>query len=571
MESKKNTTMRMVTFYLVVITLAVSPLLSIAQEVRPKLSLEDLWMSGKFRGKRFRAGSWADNGPVITFIERNPESGANDLISYNLEKEQREVILDGTRLHADDVDRLINTESYVYSKDRKKILIYTESARVWRLNTKGYYYIYDIKKESLTPLSQREAGYQMFAKLSPDGKMAAFIRNRNLFLVDLKTQQEKQLTFDGSEGKIINGTTDWVYEEELFLRDGWSWSPDGKHIAFIKFDESGTSEFFMTDLRGMKPQQVTFKYPLAGEANSKVKVGIYNIKSGNISYFNTETWDENDQYEYIARMGWTPKLDGGFKVWMLRMNRDQNSVDLLYGDPETQHHEVVLNETEDTWVEVFNIGKTDQKITFLNDDEHFIWRSEKDGFNHLYLYSNRGKLIRQVTEGEWKVTAFHGVDKTDKVYFTATAESPAERHLYTVALNPGNGATPVRITDEKGWHSINMSSDFSYYIDSYSNRNEPVVTSLHKSDGTIIKVLEKNSRFKEMLSEYQLPKTEFLKLKAADGKTTLHGYMIKPSDFNPDKSYPLLLYTYGGPWAQQVTDRWGGDDSSMACLPCGRT
>ena len=221
----------------------------------PMLTLEDIHASGKFASKSFRGGRWAEQGPVIRFIEREADAGHTNLMTFNLENEQRDVLIDGSKLQATDVDRLIDIENYAYSNDGRSVLIYTDSERVWRVNSKGYYYLYNLETDELKPISDRDAGFQMFAKLSPDGNHVAFVRNRNLFLVDLNTMEEEQLTDDGADGGIINGTSDWVYEEEFRLRDGWSWSPDGKHIAFYKFDESETRDFFMTDLLQQYPEE----------------------------------------------------------------------------------------------------------------------------------------------------------------------------------------------------------------------------------------------------------------------------------------------------------------------------
>ncbi len=552
----KRNTWFLCIIYLFSISLSSSVVL--AQESKPTLTLQDIWAAKKFRGKRFRGGKWAARGPVITFTKLDTATKATNLMSFDLEKNEQKLILDGNKLHAADVDRLIKIQDYTFTKDRKKLLIYTDSARVWRRNTKGYYYIYDFDTEKLTPLAKRDDGYQMFAKISPDEKYAAFVRNRNLFLVELKNMKETQLTKDGSPGKIINGTSDWVYEEEFFLRDGWSWSPDSKYIAFYKLDESETNEFVMADLRGLKPELTKFRFPLPGEANSKIEVGVIEVSNTKTKFFKTQTWDkQSDDFQYIPRMGWTPEIDGKHYVWMFRLNRDQNVLDLLYGDPKKKAIKTILTEKEDTWLEVSNMGKTDSKITFLDDDEHFIWQSERDGFNHLYLYKNNGEFVRQITKGNWKVTAFQGVDADQNVYFTATAENPAERHLYHTPLLTANGAAPVKVTQDPGWHSINMSGDLHYFIDTFSNREIPTTTLLDKSDGSAVKVLENNDALKKTIQAYDLPETEFLQLRGADG-TMLHAYMIKPTDFDPGKKYPLLIYTYGGPGAQQVTDRWSG-------------
>ncbi|MFQ5569056.1 MAG: S9 family peptidase [Rhodothermales bacterium] len=524
----------------------------------PSLTLEDIHFSRKFTGSFFRGGRWADEGPVVWYIEQDDESEASHLVSYNLETDERTRLIDGAKLHAADVDRLIRIENYQYSQDGTKVLLYTDSERVWRQNTKGYYYVFDFEREVLTPISDREKGFQMFAKFNPAGDAVAFVRDRNLFLVNLDSMEEIPLTVDGAEGGIINGTFDWVYEEEFGLRDGWQWSPDGRQIAFFKLDETGTRDFAMTDLLEQYPEYVSFRYPKAGEVNSEVKVGVIDVNARETTYLDSDTWDEGgDRYEYIARMGWTPEIDGEHRVWMFRMNRDQNELDLLYGTTE-DGVQTVLQEQEDTWISVRN-----SKLTFLEDGEHFVWESEVDGYNHLYLYKNSGELVAPITSGEWDVTAFHGIDETTgTAYFTAAIDGPLERHLYSINIDTGGGeaeamASPVKITQDAGTHGLNMSSDLGYYIDSFSNTTTPTTVTLHRADGGELKVLESNEQLIETLAVYQPPAPEFISVPGADG-TPLNAYLIRPTDFDPEKQYPLLMYVYGGPGSQTVRNAWGG-------------
>jgi len=538
---------------------SVHPLIAQTAAPAPKLTLEDIHHSRKFTGKFFRGGRWAEKGPVITFIDTGDEAGTTDLISYDLETEKRSVLIDGTKLNAPDVGRPIRIEGYQYSDDGNTVLLYTDSERVWRRNTKGYYYLFDLKSEQVTPLSDRAKGFQMFAKLNPAGDKVGFVRNRNIYLVDLKTMSETQLTADGEEGGIINGTFDWVYEEEFGLRDGWTWSPDGKDIAFFKLDESHTHDFFMTDLMGRYPVADHFRYPKAGAVNSEIEVGVIDIAKGLTSFLDTDTWHSGgDTHEYIARMGWTPKIDGGYKVWMMRLNRDQNNLDLLYANPENQVISTTLNEKEPTWINVES-----EKIKFLKDGKHFVWRSEVDGHDHLYLYNNDGTKVASITSGDWDVTDFHGVDeKTGTAYFTAAIDSPLERNLYSIKIQTNGdkgemASLPVKIADRKGTHRINMSADLKYYIDSFTNVTTPTVVSLHGRDGKQLKTLESNEALIKTLGEYNLPVPEFINVPAADG-TPLNAYVIKPKDFDPNKQYPLLMYVYGGPGSQTVQDTWGG-------------
>ena len=539
----------------------------------PAFTLETIHASGKLSPTSFQGGRWAESGPVITYIEPASDSDATHLMRYNLETDERTRLIDGTKLQADDVDRLIQIEDYQYSRDGSKVLIYTDSKRVWRRNTKGFYYVYDLQSEALTPIASREDGYQMFAKFNPSAGKVAFVRKRDLFMVDLASGTETALTTDGEDGSIINGTFDWVYEEEFGLRDGFQWSPDGAHIAFFKLDESDTREFAMTDFTTRYPEYERFRYPKAGEVNSEIKVGVVDLEAVEagaegqpeaIQYFETDTWDPqlgkeaeaSDPTEYIARMGWTPQIDGRHHVWMFRMNRGQNRLDVLYGNPDDASTQNVLQEQSDTYIDV-----EDGKLQFLEDDEHFVFLSERTGYNHIHLYTNDGTYVGPVTEGDWEVTAFHGIDEESlQAYFTSTKESSIERHLYRVGVSMGTHETamePVQITSEAGWHQINVSKDLKYYIDAYSNVTTPPTWTLHRAGGEQVTVLQENDDLAETIDALDLPAPTFTSLPAADD-TPLNTYVMKPTDFDRTREYPVLMYVYGGPGAQTVTDRWGG-------------
>jgi dipeptidyl-peptidase-4 len=536
------------------------------------LTLKSIHASGTFTPETFQGGRWTDEGPVITYIEPADSGDATHLMRYNLETDERTQVIDGTNLYADDVDRIVPIQDYQFSDDGDKVLIYTDSKQVWRANTKGYYYVYDRSAQTLTPVADRDDGYQMFAKFNPSATKVAFVRKRDLYVVNLSTGTETALTTDGEAGSIINGTVDWVYEEEFRIRDGWRWSPNGTHIAFLKLNESETREFALTNYTTRYPEYKRFRYPKAGEKNSDIKMGVVDMtsidtstagQSQAIQYFDTQTWDpslsaseeRSDPHEYIARMGWTPKIDGRHRVWMFRLNRNQNQLDLLYGDPDTGTVQTVLEEENDTYIDV-----SDDKIAFLEDGKHFVFLSERTGYNHAHLYRNDGTELGPITQGDWEVTTFHGIDEESlTAYFTATRKASTERHLYQtgVSLSQHEAArTPEKITEASGWHSIDLSKDRSYYIDTYSHTGAPPTWTLHKTDGTEVTTLQSNTALKERLDSLNVPSTSFVSLPAADG-TPLNAYTIKPTDFDSSKEYPVLMYVYGGPGAQTVTDRWG--------------
>ncbi len=544
-----------------------------AQQAPDALTLRAIHASNQLAPETFEGGRWAEQGPVITFIEPDSASDATHLIRYNLETEARTRLIDGTNLRADDVDRLITIEDYQYSADGSKVLIFTDAVRVWRYKTKGYYYIYNLERQTLTPVASREAGHQMFAKFNPSATKVAFVRERNLYVKNLETGAETALTTDGADGSIINGTFDWVYEEEFGLRDGFTWSPDGTHIAFFKLDESDTREFAMTDYTTRYPEYKRFRYPKAGEVNSEIKIGVVDMsavdttQSGQpqaITYFETDTWDPGltkeeeatDPDEYLARMGWTPEIDGTHRVWMYRLNRGQNTLDLMYGDPQSGRTATILEENNDTYIDI-----EDGKFQFLGDGEHFVFLSERTGYNHIHLYRNDGSYVGPITDGNWEVTRFHGIDEERLVaYFTAARDTSIERQLYQVGVSMGAheaAMEPERVTSTEGWHSINMSTDLRYYIDQHSSVTEPPTWTLHQADGTQLSVLQDNEALEQRLAALDLPAPQFTSVAAADG-TPLNAYVLKPNDFERTREYPVLMYVYGGPGVQTVTNQWGG-------------
>ena len=547
---------------LALLAFLLAPLAAVAQPADgPKrLTLETLFASPEFYGESFQGGRWAETGARLLYVEGDA-SGASSLRELDLTTDTRRTILDGSQLVKPDAEGLIEIEDYATSMDGAKTLLYTDSERVWRLNTKGYYYVLDNESGTVSPVADRSEGFQVFAKFDPAAEHVAFVRDRNLFVVDLATGTERALTDNGSEGGVINGTFDWVYEEEFGLRDGFRWSPDGRYIAFFQLDESGTRDFEMLDFTTLYPESTRFRYPKAGETNAEIQIGVVEVATGETTFFDTDTWFEGgDETEYIAGMGWTPALeDGTADVWMLRLNRDQNHVDLLYGDPASGDVDTILTEENDSYIEV-ETGFSDVAtgtITYLGDGDHFVWRSDRDGYGHLYLYENDGDFVRQVTTGAWDVTDFHGVDEAaGMAYVTTTAESPMERHLYRVPLA---GGAPVKLTTGAGWHSVDLSRDFAYMVDTYSTATTPPTTTLYRTTGEELTVLVDNAALIDRLAAYDLPAPEFMTVPAADG-TPLNAYLVTPRDFDPTRAYPLLIHTYGGPGSQEVYDRWAGQE-----------
>jgi len=442
--------------------------------------------------------------------------------------------------------------SFELSDDESRILFAADEESIYRYSSKAYYYIYDIATRKLVPLSDGEK--QRLATFSPDASMVAFIRDNNLFIKPLATSfvnmggtdrdpvdlGEQQITFDGEINHIINGATDWVYEEEFGFTKAFFWSPDSRKIAFYRFDESRVKEFTLQYYGGIYPENYTYKYPKAGEDNSIVDVMIYHLESGATVTVNLGS--ERDIY--IPRIKWTNDPE---TLAIYRMNRHQNHLELLLAGSDTGETTLLLDETNPWYIEI-----TDD-LTFLRDGKRFLITSEKDGFNQIYLYDMSGQLIRQLTTEDQDVTALYGVDEeTGQVYYQV-ATTAVDRNLYTVSIE-GKKSKPL--TKQPGFNSAQWSSNFRYFIHTWSTINTPPVVTLCKADGTEIRVLETNEKLKERMKEYGFQSVDFFTVPTDDG-LTLNGWMLKPPSFDPQKKYPVLFTIYGGPGSQTVLNRWG--------------
>ncbi|HEX7118984.1 MAG TPA: S9 family peptidase [Longimicrobiales bacterium] len=511
-----------------------------AQLTAQRITVERIFGSGDFRLEGLVPRQWLRDGARYAIIERNARTGATDLWIEDARSGERTLLIDGATLVPPGAREPIAIEAFDFSADESKVLIYTNSQRVWRQNTKGTYYVFDVETRRLTPVSTRP-GWQMFAKFSPDGTKVGFVRDNDLFVTDLATGEEMRLTTDGSE-TIINGTFDWVYEEELGLRDGWRWSPDGERIAFWRLDQSPVRTFYMIDDLDQYSEPIPLRYPKAGEANSIARIGVVSVEDGAVVWMDTG----DDTSDYLARMEWAASSD---ELVIQRLNRHQNRIEVMLADAETGESRVVMSDTDEKWIDV------DDDLTWVDGGERFIWSSERDGFNHLYLFGREGQLVRQLTEGEWDVTDFYGVDEEEGwVYFAAARPNPMERHLFRVPLD---GGRIERVSEEPGTHRIDLSPDFSLYIDTYSRASVPPSARLHEVDGDAVRTLVDNARVAAELEEAGARAPEFFTFTTPDG-VELNGWMIKPPAFDESRRYPVLMYVYGGPGSQTVTDAWGG-------------
>ncbi|MEX0844420.1 MAG: S9 family peptidase, partial [Balneolaceae bacterium] len=405
--------------------------------------------------------------------------------------------------------------------------------------------MYDIASRDLKKLTQSDEK-QQYAELSPTGERAAFVRNNNLFWVDIKTGNETQITEDGEFNKIINGAADWVYEEEFGFAKAWFWSPEGNRISFYRFNEERVQQFFMTGWGDLYPEQIKFKYPKAGEQNSIVSIHVYHL--GSEETITMDIGEEDDQY--IPRINWTQDNN---TLAIRRMNRFQNKQDLLFANVNTGESKLILSEESETWIDVHD------NLYLLTNGEQFITTSDKSGYNHVYLYNMEGKQLEQVTNGNWDVTKLIGHhEKTYRLYYESTEESPLERHLYNIRID---GQKKNKLSKESGWHRTNMSRDFKYYIDTWSDFNKPPVVTLYRENGSKVRTIEDNAALSERLNEYSFVQKDFMKLDINGFQ--INAYMMKPVDFDSAKKYPVLMYVYGGPGSQTVTQNFGSGQRPM--------
>lgn len=524
----------------------------LASESTSKLTLEKIFKNSLFRERAPQNGKWIDDW--FWYIIKDSLTARNKILRFDPSTSRTEIILESASLIVPDNDSLLTLQDFQISMDRRSLLLFTDTRPLWRQNTLGYYYLYDLEKNVLKPVSTRVDGFQMFAKFSPDRRYVGFVRNGNLWLHEVRSGTETPLTCDGKLPDLLNGISDWVYEEEFQLRDGWCWSPDGRYIAFYQFDTTPIPEFIMTDERPKLPRNITVRYPQAGGNNSNVRIGLIDLEKEQTRFIDTGTWVHQKQdFEYLPAIGWTPDN----RLWIMRLNRHQNDLQLLFTDAPSLDATMILEEKSASWIESSSVFDMSQRIKFYNDGRYFFWASDHDGFNHIYLYDLDGKLQKQITHGSFDVMQLEAFDeKRSQLYFTASIGNPLEKHLYRTNID--SEFSPIKITSVSGSHESIVAPDGHYFYDSYSSVISPKRSGIYSTEGALINMIEDNHSLANELGEFPAPVWTFDSLMAEDG-THLYSFMIKPYDFDPAKKYPLLIYTYGGPTAQIVTNSWKGE------------
>jgi dipeptidyl-peptidase-4 len=503
----------------------------------PPLTVHAIWGSREYASDLVDV-AWMKDGKAYTALE-DDASGKTDLYRVDALTGTKQLLVRGADLVPPGGGKPIAIEEYRFSADGSKLLVFTNSARVWRQNTKGTFFVWDVPGRRLTPVSTRP-GYQQFAKFSPDGRMVGFVRDNNLYVTELATGAETALTADGSEN-VINGTSDWVYEEELNLRDAFRWSPDGRRIAFWRLDQTAIRSFYLVNHDSLYPTLVAVRYPKAGTPNSTVKIGVTEIATGRTSWVDLGV----EQDIYIAAMDFA---DSPNELWLTRLNRHQNRLDVLLADATSGASRVITTDRDSAWVDA-------HEPLWIGNGKQFLLLSDRDGYRQLYLFNRDGSLVRRVTPAGWDVLDVYGVDEAARaLYFTGAIDGPLGRPVLRIGLD-GNGLR--RLSSELGTHAAAFDPMFRLYVDTYSRAGVPPVETLRRADGTLVRPLTGNLALLRKVDALRLRAPEFLKVPTPDG-VDLNGWIIKPRDFDPAKRYPLLLFVYGGPGSQTVTDAWGG-------------
>ena len=496
-----------------------------------QILLEDIFTERKFSQDWVWGLNSMNDGLHYTIINRKEDNAlAIEKFSYKNGEFIEDII---TSNYIDSLE----FDSYKFSADETKLLLEVESSSIYRYSYESFVYEYNISEDKLTKINENKI---RLAEFSPDGTMISYVYQNNLYIYNINTKQTIQCTNNGKINNIINGATDWVYEEEFAIVKGYEWSDDSEYLAYYVFDESKVKEFSMDIFNSnLYPQQSKFKYPKAGEDNSIVEIFIFNLdKKEHIKAKINKSDDD-----YIPRIKWNKDS----KLCVQKLNRHQNHLQLIFINPISGEGELVYEEFDDYYIDIHD------NLIFTNNG--FLWSSEKDGYNHLYFFEYKKNKMKKITKGEWEITNFYGFDKENNIiYYQSNEESPLTKSIYSINLK---GKNKKLLSKSVGVNNADFSKTFKYFINTHSNANSPNYITLQNNEGEVIRVLKDSKKLNNTLMEYNLSSKEFFSFKT-DYKVMLNGWIMKPKDFDENKKYPVLMYVYGGPGNQQVLDSWSG-------------
>ncbi|PKG86256.1 S9 family peptidase [Colwellia sp. 75C3] len=535
-----------------------------------QLTLKAIYQDKAFKSEKVGQIRWLKDGSGYLAIEAPqgsdkkeiPDNKSKDkeIVQYDSETLTRKVLVTTKQLTPTGADEALSIDDYIFSDDRSKLLIYTNSKKVWRSNSRGDYWLFDFANNTLSQLGGKGVADSqlMFAKFSPDANKVAFVLNNNIFVQNLESMNITQLTNSAGNG-IINGLFDWVYEEEFMIKDGFRWSPDGKKIAYWQLDTSGSKDFIMiNNTDELYPTLTKFPYPKVGEDNALAKVGIVDLTS------KKTTWTKlpnNSRNMYIPRMNWSGNSQ---EILVQHVNRKQDTNHLYLANANNGSVKLVMTEKEEHFIDFVDDAR------WLDKGNSFIWTSERSGWRHLYRISRDGKTVTNLTDGDFDITEIKAVDeKSGWLYFIASPKNVAQRYLYRSKLDGSLSNQRVTPAEFAGFNQYQMAENGSWAIHSHSSFAKPTskylvsipVTNESPSDNSVhLKkhTLMTNDKLNAKLAELDIAQTEFFQVEAQDG-LVLDGYITRPANFDASKSYPIIFYVYGEAWGQTVQDKWRGD------------
>ncbi len=533
------------------LALSVIPLVSAGaqQEPNPPLSVRSIYASPEFASERFGPARWLEEGAAYTTLEKSATGKGRDLVRYASESGERTVLVAAAAITAPGDTTALEVEDYSWSPDGSKLLIFTNSQPVWRQNNRGDYWVLDRATGKLQKLGGPTAkpSSLLFAKFSPDGSRIGYVRENNIYVENVATGAITQVTTDGAP-MLINGTFDWVYEEELGLRDGWRWSPDGQRIAYWQLNTEGVLSFdLINDTDSLYSFVSPVQYPKAGETNSDARIGVISATGGATVWL---PFEGDPREHYPARMEWA---DNSTELVVQRLNRLQNTLQLFLADASTGQLRTILTEQDSAWVNVVN------DLTWLDKGRSFTWVSERDGWQHVYLVSRNGQSVRLLTPGAFDVLDVVAIDDKDGwLYYSASPDNPTQRYLWRTRLNGKGKAEQVTPASLAGVNAYNVSPDATHAWHTYSNISTPPTIDLVRlPTHATVRTVVTNEKLKAKVAALRRGTTEFVKV-PIDSGVVLNAYVMKPADFDPAKKYPILFQVYGGPGSQTVLDAWGG-------------
>lgn len=508
------------------------------QMAQEKIDVQKIWKDYTFSTRSVSGFNFMNDGRHYT------RRSSNLIIKYDLTTGLAvDTLFDGARMTEDSGFSGLFSR-YQFSQDENYLILESERESIYRRSSKAYFYIYDRNKDSIKAVKKDVK--VMYASLSPDSKKLAYVYDNNLYCQFIEQGVSLQITSDGKMNEIINGNADWVYEEEFSMSKAFEWSADSEKIAYLRFDEREVPEFIMTNYKDeLYPEYVKFKYPKVGAPNSKVSAHIHKLSTGET--IKAEIVEEDEDI-YLPRIKWTNDEN---TLFVYKLNRHQNHLEVLAVDALSGEYSTLIDEKNNYYIDI-----TDD-IRFLDDGEHFIWSSEKSGYNHLYLYNMQGQKVKALSSGEYDVTQFYGIDEQNgEIYYQAAETSPMQRQIYAVSLSSGKKRI---VAGAEGSNNAQFSSTFDYYVNTHSTINTPPSYKVYDRKGNMVRMLEDNSNVNQLQKDYGTSPVEFFDFKTSEN-VQLNGYMIKPPNMDPAKTYPVFMYVYGGPGSQNVIDSWKGQN-----------